>query len=267
MIDIHCHPLADVDDGAETFETSVEMCKLAAADGITHLVATPHCNYTYQFRPEINRRKLEELQAAVGDTPKLLLGCDFHLSYENIRQLIEDRAHFTINQSSYVLVEFGEHFIPEHMDRVFYEVQVAGLIPILTHPERNPVVQRQPELLPHWVTRECLAQVTAMSLTGGFGAEVQSLSRDWLERNLIHFVASDAHNTQYRPPLLSACYKQVTEARGQEVADLLFRKNPEAVINGKPLGPQPEPLGPQPSKRKRKWFSILWGKDKKPRSG
>jgi len=76
MIDIHCHPLPDTDDGAKTFEVAVEMIKMAAADGITHLVATPHCNYTYEFRPEANQAKLNELQGAAGDAPKLMLGCD-----------------------------------------------------------------------------------------------------------------------------------------------------------------------------------------------
>ena len=86
------------------------MLKMAAADGITHLVATPHSNYKYAFRPDENRVKLQELQKAVGESPKLMLGCDFHLHYENIRQLVEDRGSFTINQGDYVLVEFGDQF-------------------------------------------------------------------------------------------------------------------------------------------------------------
>src|SRR6516162_11738731 len=73
MIDIHCHPLPGLDDGAKTLEDAVEMCRMAAADGITHLVATPHCNYEYPFRPEENQAKLARLQAEVGDVPNLLL--------------------------------------------------------------------------------------------------------------------------------------------------------------------------------------------------
>lgn len=155
MIDIHCHPLAGVDDGARSLEVSVEMCRMAAGDGVTHLVATPHCNYAYDFDPEVNQAKLAELQAAVGDAPTLLLGCDLHLSYDNIRRLIDNRGPFTINQTDYVLVEFGDHFNPEQMDRIFYEMQCARLLPILTHPERNRVFQRRPELLHHWITRGC----------------------------------------------------------------------------------------------------------------
>lgn len=230
---------------------------MAAADGITHLVATPHYNYIYDFDFEVNQGKLAELQAAVGDALKLLLGCDFYLSYDNIRRLIDNRGHFTINQTDYVLVEFGEQFNPEQMDRVFYEMQCARLLPILTHPERNPVFQRRPELLHYWVTRGCLVQVTAKSYTGGFGRRAQHFSELWLDHNLIHFFASDAHDVKHRPPLLSACYAKVAEEKGQEVADLLLRKNPEAVIRGQPLPPGLEPLELGIAKRKRSWLSFF----------
>ncbi len=260
MIDIHCHPLPGVDDGPERFEDAVAMCRMSAADGITHLVATPHCNYRYQFQPDVNRTKIAELQAAVGDNPKILMGCDFHLSYDNIRQLVEHRDDFTINHSAYVLVEHGDQFIPEQLDHVFYEIQVAGLTPIITHPERNHVCRRKPELLYHWVTRGCLIQVTAQSYTGGFGGEAQRFTKMWLDRNLIHFFASDAHDLTRRPPILSPCYRRVSEEKGAEVADRLFKKNPQAVIEGLPLPPGPTPVGPgEVERRKRSWFSFLWG--------
>jgi protein-tyrosine phosphatase len=259
MIDIHCHPLWGVDDGAKNFEISVEMCKMAAADGITHLVATPHCNYEYHYDVEVNRAKLAELQAAIGDAPQLLLGCDFHLSYDNIQQAAENRTQFTINGTNYLLVEFGEQFIPDQMDRVFYEIQCADLLPILTHPERNPVIQQRSELLYHWVTRGCLVQVTAKSYTGGFGRRAQHFAEKWLEQNLIHFFASDAHDPKHRPPILSECHRKVTEMRGEQVADLLLRENPRAVIEGRPLPPGLEPIDPRQLKRKRSWFSLLRG--------
>ena len=258
MIDIHSHPLPGVDDGAQTFEVALEMCRIAAADGTTHLVATPHCNYQYEFRPEVNRAKLEELQAAVGEKPKLLLGCDFHLSYDNIRQLIDGRRDFTINQTPYVLAEFGDHFIPDQIDRVFYEMELEGLTPILTHPERNPFFLRKPDLLHHWVTRGCLVQVTAKSYTGGFGSTARRFAERCLEENLVHFFASDAHDTKYRPPLLSECYRKVAARKSQEIADLLLRENPQAVINGQPLPPGPEPLDPKRVKPKRSWLSFFW---------
>ena len=258
MIDIHCHPLSGIDDGADTFETSVAMCQMAAADGITHLVATPHCNYQYQFRPELNQRKVQELQAAIGETPKLILGCDFNLSYDNIRRLVERADDFTINRTKYVLVEFGNQFIPAQFDGVFYEMQVAGLTPIITHPERNRVARRKPDLLYGWVTRGCLVQVTAQSYLGGFGREAQRLTDLWLDHNLVHFFASDAHDLTHRPPLLSPCYEKLAEIKGTETADSLLKQNPEAVINGLLVPHRPDPIRPtEVKRRKRSWLSLF----------
>ena len=260
MIDIHSHPLWEVDDGAETLEDAIGMCKIAAEDGITHMVATPHCNYTYVFSPEVNRQKLAELQTAIGESPKLLLGCDFHLSYENIQKLAETPKDFTINQTSYLLVEFPDQFVPEQFDRIFYDIQVAGLVPIITHPERNPVFARKADLLYHWVAGGCLAQVTAQSYTGGFGEHPQKLAETWLDSNLVHFFATDAHSTRFRRPVLSECYRKAAESKGEETAERLLKKNPEAVINETRLPYQPPPLRPERPERKRNWFSFLAGR-------
>jgi len=257
MIDIHSHPLWQVDDGAETLEDAVAMCQIAAEDGITHLVATPHFNYVYPFNPQVNRQKLAELQSAVGEVPKLLLGCDFHLSYDNLQKLVETPMDFTINQSSYLLVEFPDQFVPEQLDRVFYDVQVAGLTPIITHPERNPIFARKPGLLHHWVMHGCLAQVTGQSYTGRFGATALRLAEAWVAENLVHFIASDAHDVSYRRPVLSDSYRKLADLMGAETAERLLKKNPEAVISALPLPPQPSPLPPSKQERKRRWFSFL----------
>ena len=257
MIDIHCHPLARIDDGPETFDVSVAMCKLAAEDGITHLVATPHFNYQFTFDSERNQNKRAELQAAIGEVPKLLLGCDFHISYDNVQRLTSDDARqFTINQTQYLLIELDDHFVPQQFDQILYNLQVAEVIPILTHPERNPVFRRKPELVSKWVARGCLVQVTAQSYLGGFGEQPQRLTERWLKQNLIHFFASDAHDEHHRPPLLSSCYRRVTEEHGEEVAARLLVKNPEAVINGQALPPAPEPVDLKKAGSKR-WFSFL----------
>jgi len=153
-----------------------------------------------------------------------------------------------------VLVEFDDQFIPENMDRVFYDLQVAGLVPILTHPERNPVLRRKPEMVYQWVTRGCLVQITAQSLSGGFGSTARRLSETWLARNLVHFFASDAHDTRRRPPLLSPCYDRIAAEKGKDEAERLLQRNPGAVIEDKPLPLGPEPLAPQPPKTWFSWF-------------
>lgn len=257
MIDIHSHPLPGVDDGARSMDVAVEMCRLAAQDGTTHLVATPHSNYVFAFDPDLNRKLLAELQEQVGEKPKLLLGCDFHLSYDNIQVCAQNSKNFTINQTSYLLVELPDQFIPEHLSRVYYDIQVAGIHPIITHPERNLLLQRKPHLLEHWVSMGCLVQVTAQSYTGGFGSKAQKYAQKLLDAGTVHFFASDAHDTKRRPPLLSPCYRKLAQEKGEEIADLLMNKNPEAVINGQPLPPQPEWFE-EPGDRKRGWFSSLF---------
>jgi len=259
MIDIHCHPLPAVDDGAETPEIAAAMCRMAAADGITHLVATPHCNSAYAFNPQANREKLAELQVVAGENPKLLLGCDFRLSYDNIQHLHQNPADFTLNGSSYLLVEFAELFVPEHMERALYEIERIGLTPIFTHPERNPVFRRKHDLLYRWVRKGCLCQVTAQSYTGAFGPGAQKSAERWLEQNLIHFFASDAHDVNHRPPILSECYKKLSDVRGEAEAMRLLISNPEAVIQGEPLPPGPQPIeAAKLQPKKRTWFSFLW---------
>lgn len=256
MIDIHCHPLCETDDGPKTFEISVAMLNMAGQDGITHVVATPHCNFRYGYDVEANRKKIAELQAVVGDSPKLLLGCDFHLSYDNIHRLTQEHAPYTINGTQYLLVEFDEHFIPALMDNVFYELQVAGFTPILTHPERNAVCRRKIQDVYNWVSRGCLVQVTAQSCTGDFGSEPLRAVDQLLDLNMVHIVASDAHDTNHRPPLLSPAYQKIASERGESLADLLFTRNPEAVIQGKPLPLGAPPVSPE-DRRGRKWWSFL----------
>ena len=257
MVDIHCHPLAGVDDGPTAFEMSVAMVRMAAADGTTHLVATPHCSYRYAFDPTVNQAKIDELQAVVGDTPKLLMGCDFHLSYDNIQQLLDGRGPFTINRSKYLLVEMDDHFVPQQFGPVLYDIQIAGFIPIVTHPERNPVFARRPGLLSKWVEQGCLVQVTAQSYTGGFGQTALRLAELWFEHNLVHFFASDAHDDKYRTPRLSPCYQKLAQTWGRITADRLLVKNPQAVVDGQPLPPQPVPIEIPEVQPKRSWLSFL----------
>ena len=257
MIDIHCHPLPETDDGAKSFEIAVQMLQMSAADGVTHVVATPHCNYRYEFHPEENERKAAELQAAMGEKLKILLGCDFRLSYENIDLLSKDGANYSINRTRYLLAEFNDHFIPDQMDQVFYNIQVAGFTPVLTHPERNQVFHNKPEILHRWVHRGCLSQITAMSYTGGFGRTAQRLTEKWLDENLVHFFASDAHDPKHRTPILSPCYQKLAESKGEDTADRIMNKNPAALIEGKPLPPSPDPVGPDDKTKKKGFFSFL----------
>ena len=256
MIDIHAHFLPGLDDGAKTPEDSLAMIEVAAADGTTHLVGTPHCNSQYTFSLERNRALLADLQARVGDRIRLFSGCDFHLSYENIQQILADKAPFTLNQGNYLLAEFSDYGISPNTPQVLHHLRLQGIIPIVTHPERNPLLyERGVKFLVKLVEMECPIQVTAASFTGHFGRRAQAFAEELLAHRMVHIVASDAHDTGGRAPRLSPAREVVAALAGEEVAQALFVENPRAVIDNKPLPFLPTPAAaPTKRARKRFWF-------------
>jgi len=135
MIDIHCHLLPCVDDGARSWDITLEMCRLAEEDGVTHIVATPHSNFEYHYDRELHSILLEELRSRVP-TLSFSLGCDFHLSYENIEDALVHPKRYAIGDTRYLLVELSEFSAFKVTDSL-YRLQTAGLVPIITHPERN----------------------------------------------------------------------------------------------------------------------------------
>src|SRR6202022_1703036 len=198
MVDIHCHILPGIDDGACNLEESLKMAEAAIAEGITHVVATPHSSDDFVFDAERVRALRDEIQAHIGARLTLATGCDFHLNLKNLQDLEKNPTNYTINQKNYLLVEFNEFAIPPSMDDRLHEMQLAGLKPIITHPERNWIICAQPARLAAWVQRGCYVQVTAGALTGAFGATPQRHAEQWIDQGLIHFVASDAHNPRHR---------------------------------------------------------------------
>ena len=253
MVDIHCHILPELDDGARDESVSIEMAKMAVADGITHVVATPHSNYRYQFDAEVNRQKKDELQKRIGDSPILLLGCDFHLSYENLEDLRVNPSRYTINGLQYLLVEFADSTVPPSIDQVFFDLISRRLVPIITHPERNPLLSRDFAQLQKWIGMGCFVQVTAASFLGRFGKHVQKISMSLLRNSMVHFIASDAHDTVSRPLQLAEARKAIAQDQGEEAARALSEANPRAAIEGRLLPWQPALQPPQ----ERKWFSFL----------
>ena len=239
MIDIHHHLLFGLDDGSSDIETSVAMAEMAASDGITHIVCTPHANSRYRFDPAANQEKLEQLRARLEGKVTLGLGCDFHLSYENIDDALKDPTKYTLNHKQYLLVEFADLAIPQQMSQVFHQFLVAGVQPIITHPERNLTIQKSPDRLDGWLEGGCLVQVTALSLSGRFGRAATSFSRRLLDENKVHFLATDAHNLQSRPPRMKEAFDLVAERYGADTAERLCVNNPRAVFFGDELPPQP----------------------------
>lgn len=243
MIDIHHHLLFDTDDGPKDLESSVAQAEAAAANGITHIVCTAHANSTWEFNPEQNRAKLERIHERVGDKLTLGLGCDFHLSYDNIQEAMEKPTKFTINQGRYLLVEFADTVIPERIGDTFYEFSLRGMRSIITHPERNPILQREPHRLAEWLRGNCVVQITAGSLEGRFGKRAEEMAWELLAKKWVHFIATDAHNLDKRPPYLRDVCEAVGKKFGLETAQRLCVENPRAVFENRELPEQPEPEG------------------------
>lgn len=254
MVDVHCHILPGLDDGPDSIEESLAMAEAAISDGITHVVATPHCNSEYPFDYAYVQRLRDRLQSEVGDRLKLATGCDFHLNPENLNALRADASQFCINQRDYLLVEFNEISIPPSMDDTLHNLQLQGLRPVITHPERNAILRRQPERLTKWVRLGCVVQVTAGSITGTFGPRAQEDSMCWIAKGIVHIVASDAHNTKRRPLRLQPAYRAVSEQFGAIKAQALFVDNPLAAFEGRDLPYIPEIPDEKVSPRRKRFF-------------
>jgi protein-tyrosine phosphatase len=235
MVDIHCHILPGLDDGAESFDMSCAMAEMAIEDGVTHIVGTPHANSGWEFDPEAIRERRDELQARFAGRIQFATGCDFHMSFENLQEIQKNAARFTINQKNYLLIEFADYSIPPSMDQALHQLQLAGLHPIITHPERNPLIRAQPERLFRWLKQGCYAQITAQSLHGKWGEGAQERAEEWLGAGAVHFIASDAHNTTTRPLRLKETYELIAKAHGKDLARALLVENPLAAFEGRPL--------------------------------
>jgi len=235
MIDIHCHILPRFDDGSKSWEMTTEMCRLAIEDGITHIVATPHANEIYPYDRNRVRECLAALDQQVGDRLSFSIGCDFHLSYDNIEDAILHPQRYTIAAKRYLLVELSDYGIPPQIKESFFRLQSAGLTPIITHPERNAILQRRPEQVPLWVEAGCLVQVTASALTGYWGETARRIAMWLLELDAVHVIATDAHDDKHRMPILSEARNVVSKHFGGEDARALVEDNPRAIIAGQPV--------------------------------
>jgi len=254
MVDLHCHILPGLDDGPKIMEESLVMAEAAITDGITHVVATPHANDTFGFDFVQVRQLRDELLAQLGGRLKIATGCDFHLSPENLIALRKESRSYCINHHDYLLLEFNEFSIPPSMDQTLHEIQLAGLRPIITHPERNAILRTHPERLRNWVKRGCFAQVTGGSLTGVFGQTALEKALEWIRTGVVHFVASDAHNNGSRPLRLKPAYEVVQEQFGKEKAHGLFLENPLAAFEGRELPHVPEVEEEEPALKRKRFF-------------
>jgi protein-tyrosine phosphatase len=242
VVDIHSHILPEVDDGPKSWDVSVAMCRMAAADGITHQVATPHANDRYHYDRPFLRGLVTRLQELVGDSPKLSLGCDFHLSYDNMQDVVAHPDRYAIEDSRYMLVERRNYSVPPQTTDCFLKLGDCSMTAVITHPERNPILRENPQRVVEWAEQGCVIQMTGSALTGFWGERVRRVARWLLEHNAVHVLATDAHDTEKRIPVLSTGRDAAAEICGEDVADALVEGNPTAIIHSQPLPYFPRPV-------------------------
>lgn len=264
MVDIHNHILPDVDDGADSVVTSLEMLRRGLAEGIEVAVLTPH------FKPEDNHEKaelhqqrfaqLQEAVAASGMPVQLFLGAEVGFRFGLAE--VAGWPGIALAGSRYVLVDMPPGPLPGGLEQGMFELRTAGFRPILGHPERHRQLTGDEHQLARLREQELLFQIDAGSLTGRFGQRTQAAARLLAERGWVEFVASDGHNLERRPFTLQTARQWVEEELGAEEAQLLFVDNPGRLIRGEAVAcregraPTRRRLAP---KRQQGWLSRLLG--------
>ena len=235
MIDIHCHILSGIDDGAQTRDDSLKMAKLAIEEGITTIIATPHHkNGKYENSKASILEKVAELNRVLQAEKlplTILPGQETRITGEFIEDWENERV-LPLNQTQYLFVEFPSSHVPRYAEKMLYDIQLKGLIPIIVHPERNQEIHERPEILYQLVKKGASAQLTAGSLCGKFGKKIKHFSEQLIEANLVHFVASDAHNITNRAFHLKQAYGAVEGKFGIDML-YLFRENAELLVEGR----------------------------------
>jgi protein-tyrosine phosphatase len=259
VIDLHTHLLPDWDDGAVDQAEALRMLAVARADGISQIVLTPHVH-------RLNKpgRPIEELKVRMGQFLEGLpaRGVDLfpgaEVSYH--RDVIANIRDFdlTVNGSNYVFLEFPAGSLPDGVAGLVSRMMMEGLIPIISHPERNTVLSRSPEILAEMISMGAVGQVTAQSITGGFGEKVRAAAESFLRNGLVHLIASDAHDWESRPPRLTEAVQAAKKIVGAARAEAMVTTVPAAILANEQIPDFGEPFS-SVKNRKRFWLSRIIG--------
>ena len=255
MIDIHSHILPGIDDGANTIYDSIDMAKQAVSEGIHTIIATPHHrngkydNVKSDILPlvkEVNDRFKEEqikLEVLPGQECRI---------YGEILEDYQKGDILPLNQvSQYLFIEFPSSSVPRYAEKLLYDIQVTGLTPVIVHPERNAELIERPDKLYKLVQGGAVTQLTAPSLVGYFGKNIQKFSQQMIQANLTHFIASDAHNIRNRTFKVEEAMDYIEKKYGIDMV-YYFTENAELLVDGKNIYKEiPELI------KKRKFLGIF----------
>lgn len=238
MIDLHCHILPGIDDGADTIEDSLAMIKKAISQGITHILCTPHHNNgRYENTKESIIHSVSLLQAEIDKHNlelTLLEGQEVRITGDLITEIAQDRILFTDLDDTYILIEFPTMDVPAYTEQIFFELRAMGKVPVVVHPERNAKLRENPDLLIPFLEMGCLGQLTAPSIVGVFGKSIQKTAKEMVERNLVQMVASDAHGIKKRTFYMKEAYEIIGKENGREKVALM-QQVARDLVNGETI--------------------------------
>jgi len=235
MIDTHCHIIPGIDDGARDMDAALALLAMAEADGTTRMVLTPHIQFGRFDNTHADiQHRLKELQQAAhegGIGIELRAAAEVRLDSE-ILSLVAQKTLPLYGEHDgqyFMLLELPHNSIPPGSDALVKYLRSNNITPVIAHPERNRALLERPNLIQQFVRLGCWFQVTAGSVTGQFGRDSKALAEQYLQQGIINIIASDCHNTDYRPPLLSNAYQAVVDLVGAEAAQTLFIDNPHKI--------------------------------------
>lgn len=236
-VDIHCHVIPCVDDGAKDMGTALAMMNIAKEDGIRTIAATPHYHPDKLkcSEEEVYQRFLEFKKEACKRFPEieLLYGREIYCDFDAVDALSHDDGKMTMCGGRYVLVEFPVTVDYQYMLNLLKKVMMNGHTPVIAHIERYECLLFAMERVGELKSMNMVIQVNAMSVTGGCGRNIQKYINKLLKSGLVDVVASDAHTTQRRCPKVSDAAKYIGKKFGRKTVEQLFIHNPRLIIEGK----------------------------------
>jgi len=233
FVDLHSHVLPGLDDGPASMEETAKMLEVARKDGISIIVATPH--YT-EGKYEPTYADIEKKIASVKEmfkSPEILFGADIRIS-PIIPAKLRNGALPSINNNKYILLEFPSFSMPpiNSLKAFVMEIKETGHIPVITHPERNAILINNTDLTGELIEIGFITQVTAMSITGELGKEVKNATLRLFNKGFVHSIATDAHDSVKRPPVMSRAYEKIKKEFGEDTARMVTIDNPYKIIMG-----------------------------------